>query len=121
MALSILFVDDDIQLLDGIRRLLYVERNDITTAFAHSAEEALRILENKKFDVIVSDHLMEGFSGLTLLSIVRFKYPESRRVMLSAQVLEDIHDEAEKLADKYISKPCDTMKIISEIEKLFVE
>lgn len=119
MTLSILFVDDDKNLIDGLARLLTIERSDIDFDTASSGEDALKILETKKYDVIVSDQKMSGITGLTLLSIARDKFPEMKRVMLSAQVNENIFQEAEGLAHKYISKPSDFEVIITEIEGLF--
>ncbi len=119
MGLSILFVDDDKNLIEGLSRLLTVERSDIDFDTASSGENALKLLETRKYDVIVSDQKMSGMTGLTLLSIARSRFPLMKRVVLSAQVNENIFHEAENLADKYISKPCEFELIISEIEKLF--
>lgn len=119
MVISILFVDDDKNLLKGISRMLTVEREDITFDTAESGEAALKLLEEKKYDVIVSDQKMPGVEGLTLLSIVRSKFPEMKRVMLSAQVHANVFHEAESVAHKYISKPCEFETIITEIEALF--
>ncbi len=119
MSLSVLFVDDDRNLLDGIARMLVLERNDIDFALASSGEEALELLKERRFDVIVSDQKMSGMKGLTLLSIVRASYPDVKRVMLSAQVHENVYREAESVADKYIAKPCDFETIIKEIDSLF--
>ncbi len=119
MKLSILFVDDDENLIEGLSRLLTIEKSYINFDTASSGEDALRLLETKRYDVIVSDQMMPGMSGLTLLSTARTKYPDMKRVMLSAQVNENIFQEAESLAHKYISKPCDFEMIILEIEKLF--
>lgn len=118
MSLRILFVDDDRNLLESVSRMLTVERDDISFATAISADEALDILSLSEFDVIVTDHKMPGMDGLTLLSVVRSKYPDLKRVMLSAQVNEDIRKEAESLAQLYISKPCDSGVIIDKIEFL---
>lgn len=118
MGISVLFVDDDHSLLEGIGRIIKLERRDITFFLAFTGEEALKLLEEKHFDVVVSDHLMQGMTGLTFLSVVRSKYPDMKRVMLSAQIQNDVYNEAEKFADLYISKPCDTMNIIARIEKL---
>lgn len=118
MGLSILFVDDDRNLLDSITRLLIIERGDYTFDTATSGEDALTLLEKNSYDVIVSDQKMAGMKGLTLLSIARMKYPTMKRIMLSAQVQEKIFQEAESIADRYISKPCDFEVIISEIEKI---
>ena len=119
MSLSILFVDDDKNLIEGISRLLTIERSDIDFDTAASGEDALKLLDANRYDVLVSDQKMGGMSGLTLLSIVRTKYPAMKRVMLSAQVHENVFKEAESLANKYISKPCDFEMIISEIEALY--
>ncbi|GEM_PF-3467621 len=118
MGISVLFVDDDHSLLEGIGRMIKLERRDIIFSLAFTGEEALKLLEEKHFDVVVSDHLMQGMTGLTLLTVIRTKYPDTKRVMLSAQIQDDIYNEAEKFADLYISKPCDTMTVIAKIEKL---
>lgn len=118
MSLSILFVDDDANLIEGISRLLTLERSDIDFETASSGEDALKLLDVKKFDVIVSDQKMSGMTGLTLLSIVRTKFPDMKRIMLSAQVHENVFQEAEGLAHKYISKPCDFEVIIAHIDGL---
>lgn len=119
MTLKILFVDDDPNLLQSIGRVLTIERDDIFFRTALSAEEAIKLLKTEKFDVLVADHKMPGMDGLTFLSIVRSDFPDIKRVMLSAQVNEDIVKEAESLAHAYISKPCESEILISKIEKLF--
>ena len=119
MNLSILFVDDDQNLLASISRLLIIERSGYIFDTATSGEEALLLLEKNKYDVIVSDQKMAGMKGLTLLSIVRMKYPGMKRIMLSAQVQKNVFQEAESVANRYISKPSDFEVILSEIEGLF--
>jgi DNA-binding NtrC family response regulator len=119
VKLSILFVDDDKNLIEGLSRLITIEKSDIDFDTASSGEEALKLLELKKYDVIVSDQKMAEMTGLTLLSIARSRFPGMKRVMLSAQVHENIFQEAESLAHKYISKPSDFEVIITEIEGLF--
>lgn len=119
MSISILFVDDDESLLEGISRLLILERSDIIFDTAFSGEDALKLLETKTYDVIVSDQKMGGISGLTLLSLARTKYPAMKRMMFSAQVHEEVFEEAESLVHKYISKPCDFEELIAEIDKFF--
>jgi len=118
MSLSILFVDDDNNLTEGIGRLLTIERSDINFDIASSGEEALKFLESNRYDIIISDQKMGGITGLTLLSIAHTKYPDMKRIMLSAQVNENIFKEAEGLAHKYISKPCDFEIIISAIDEV---
>lgn len=118
MSISILFVDDDVNLLESLTRLFRIERDDIIFDTVTSAEDALKYLEQKRYDVIVSDHLMAGMGGLSLLALLKEKYPEMKRVMLSAQISEEIFRIAGTVAHKYISKPCEFKMLISEIEEL---
>ncbi|MBP9044120.1 MAG: response regulator [Spirochaetes bacterium] len=118
MTISVLFVDDDKSLLDGIKRVATIENEDMVVDTATSAEEALKLLESKKYDVVVSDQRMPGMEGLTLLSLIRVKYPDIKRIMLSAQVNEDVYKSAETVAHRYIAKPCDFDIILKEIESL---
>lgn len=75
--------------------------------FANSGQEALEILEKQVVHVIISDMKMPVMDGLKLLKIVREKYPEIVRIVLSGytqlpQVLATVNQ-----ADifKFITKP----------------
>ena len=79
----ILVVDDEELVIDGVVRTLEA-RGAIATP-AENAEYALTILEarNGAFDLIISDHGMAGRTGLELLAIVKTRYPQIRRILLS--------------------------------------
>jgi CheY-like chemotaxis protein len=62
----VLVLDDDPQVAMGIRRLLY--RHDVT--IAHSGAEAIDILRNESFDVVVSDVMMPEPSGLDVYDML---------------------------------------------------
>lgn len=64
----ILFVDDEQNFLNGIRRMLRGERDAWDLHFALGAGEALEAAAESDFDVIVSDVSMPGKSGLDLLA-----------------------------------------------------
>ena len=63
MRKAILFVDDDPNILDGLRRMLRSMRKEWDMAFAQSGQEALDLMAEKPFDVIVSDMRMPGMDG----------------------------------------------------------
>jgi YesN/AraC family two-component response regulator len=79
----ILFVDDESRVLDGLRRMLYAQRQRWEMEFALGGEAALEACEKGAFDVVVSDMRMPGMDGATLLGHIRDRYPSSARVILS--------------------------------------
>ncbi len=101
----VLFVDDEMNILSAIKRGLIDE--EYTCHFATSGADALKIMEDKKIAVIVSDMRMPGMDGLRLLKQVKEKWPKTVRIVLSGytqlqQILTTINQ-----ADifKFITKP----------------
>lgn len=82
MGNTILFVDDEVVILNALKAVFVREGFQVLTAT--SGEEALKILENQDVDVVVSDERMPGISGIELLSIVKEKYPDKIRIVLTA-------------------------------------
>lgn len=81
MTHTILVVDDQEVLRDILKGAL--QREEYQVFCAASAEEALSILSRQPIDVIISDDKMPGLSGTELLSVIRQKYPETIRIMLT--------------------------------------
>jgi putative two-component system response regulator len=67
----VLFVDDEPQVLDGLRRVLSPQRNRWDMYFAPSGDEAWDRLHASGADAVVSDVHMPGVSGLELLARMR--------------------------------------------------
>lgn len=80
---SILFVDDQTEIIALLRRLF--TREEYLCYFANSASEALEFLNREPIDVMVCDLVMPEMGGLELLSIVRQRYPNIVRLVLSGQ------------------------------------
>ena len=105
---KILFVDDEQNLLDGIRRELF-DSYDITTALG--GEEGLKILKAEgPFSVVVSDMRMPVMDGATFLSIVNEKYPESVKIMLTGNTDQETAIKAVNEGNifQFLNKPCPT-------------
>ena len=81
MLKTILFVDDESQILRAITRIFMDTEYEIITV--ESGKEALDILENQKVDVIVSDMKMPNMTGYELLSQVKKRFPSMVRIILS--------------------------------------
>lgn len=78
---TVLFVDDEAHILSSIRRATIDEHFE--AIFAGNAKEALQQFEERTISVIVTDMRMPEMDGLTLLKIVREKYPKTIRIVLS--------------------------------------
>ncbi len=81
---SILLVDDNAFGMRVRRRVLMDLEFDVQTAV--SAEAAMQILAEKKFDVVVTDYRMGEMNGVELIAYIRQHYPETRTVLLSGFV-----------------------------------
>ncbi len=115
--LRILFVDDDPNVLSGLRRMLRPLRDRWETLFANSGPEALELLGRQEVDVVVSDMRMPGMDGAELLHTIKDHYPQVIRIILSGQsertkVYETVH-----VAHQYLSKPCDDETLRTTIER----
>lgn len=102
---SVLFVDDQRDTLLLIHDIF--KNEDFNIFFALSGQEALQILELGFIDVIVTDICMPNMTGFELLSIVKEKYPNIIRIILSNSLYTSFMLEATTKGDifKYIKKP----------------
>lgn len=103
----ILFVDDEVGILDGLKRSLRPMRKEWEMAFAPGADAALALLATASFDVIVSDMRMPGMDGAALLEVVREKYPSMLRIILSGYTELQASLRAVPVAHQFLLKPCD--------------
>lgn len=79
----VLIVDDEDSVRSALRRSL--RRESYRLSFAASGAEALEQLHQEQPDIIISDHLMPGMTGLELLKRCRLLYPEVGRIVLTGQ------------------------------------
>lgn len=117
MKPRILFVDDEIEVLEGLRDLLRRDRGRWELAFAPGAEPALAELDAKPFDVVVSDMRMPGLDGAALLGLVRERRPDAIRVVLSGHSQVDAALRAAPVAHVFLAKPCDPELLRETIER----
>jgi len=111
----VLFVDDEPNILRGLRRMLWRMGREWKVSFALDGGKALEILAREPFDVIVTDMRMPVLEGDQLLAEVKKKYPHMVRIILSG------HSDMEKslkslnVAHQYLSKPCNADELTSTI------
>ncbi|GHD41239.1 Response regulator c-di-GMP phosphodiesterase, RpfG family, contains REC and HD-GYP domains [Marinobacter persicus] len=104
---KVLLVDDEENILRSLQRVLRREPWELTTVI--SGEDALAVLAEQKFDLVISDARMPGMDGPTLLAEIRRKYPWCIRILLTGYA--DITSTISAINDgqiyRYISKPWD--------------
>jgi HD-like signal output (HDOD) protein len=114
----ILFVDDERNILDGIRRMLHSSRNRWELAFANSGAEALQLCEKLPFDVVISDLRMPEMDGAELLERVQDLYPATARIILSGYSDRLLSARATPVAYRVLNKPCDSTELCHTIENV---
>lgn len=117
MKKSILFVDDEPSVLDGLRRMLYPMRHEWDMAFVTSGQGAMNLMAERPFEVIVSDIRMPGMDGAELLTKVRQKHPQLVRIVLSGHSAKETVLRLVGSAHQYLSKPCDAETLKSTISR----
>ncbi len=112
---KILVIDDD----DQIRHLLLdIFKEGYDCWEVSSAEEALLVLAQESFDLVISDINMGGMSGLELIPHVHSISPDSIVVMISGQNNIEAAIEALRAgAFDYIMKPFDIRHVEAAVER----
>ncbi len=115
MARRVLFVDDEPMVLQGLSRMLRTEKNNFRASFATSGPEALSMLSETHFDVVVTDISMPQMSGLQLLSKVKNMYPDTVRIILSGEPDVGMSLQSVSVSHRFLNKPCDPEVLKSTI------
>ena len=117
-ACEVLLVDDEATILASLRDSLREAGAQVVTA--SSGEQALGILEIRRFHVVVSDVRMPGLSGFDLLDRVRKDAPETEIVLMTAFATVQQAVEAMKMgAFDYVTKPFPNEKIVRMVANIW--
>ena len=119
MKTSVLFVDDEKNILQGIKRMLYGMRSEWDMFFANSGKEAIDILHEKDIDIIITDMRMPEMDGNELLRYVRSHFPRTSRIILSGYSDKETILYSTRTAHQFLTKPCDSKSLIQAIRKSY--
>ncbi len=78
---KVLFVDDEQPIINTLKRIFRNE--DFDAHFLRSGKDAIMFVEKNRVDVIVADYRMPEVDGLTLLKLVKEKYPDTMCIILT--------------------------------------
>lgn len=105
--ISILFVDDETDILQSLQRFLRRERYQ--KHFVDNGRAALDLLAGTQVDIVVSDLRMPVMNGIELIKEVKRLYPDTVRMIVSgSQDIEQIIESINKgEVFRFIPKPVD--------------
>jgi DNA-binding NtrC family response regulator len=115
---AVVLVDDEEIILTSIRTLLMLETDYVVESFTNP-HDAVRYLETSTADVVVSDYLMPGLTGIQLLAKAKELQPETTRVLLTghadkASAIEAINQVS---LFHYLEKPWDNAQLLLVIQQ----
>ena len=109
---SVLLVDDEPDILFSLTGLL---RREFELFTAESARDALKILEERPIDVVMTDQRMPEMTGVEMLSQVRTRYPDTIRIVFTGYA--DIKAVVDGINTgglyRYVTKPWDPDDLIA--------
>jgi DNA-binding NtrC family response regulator len=119
MAANILLVDDEEGLVFMLRQSLMLEFPGCCVDAAYSGEEALSRLAGQRYDLIIADYRMPGFSGLDLIRGVRYQDGEVPIILITGYGTAVTRQEAQDLAvNHYFEKPFDIDLLLDTVQQI---
>ncbi len=111
----LLIVDDEETITFSLYRAFIKAPVDCEVITAESGEEAWERIQEKPFDVVITDLAMPGMDGFELLKRLKQEFPATRVIIITAYGSDEKEQRAYAIgADKYLEKPFD----INELKNL---
>jgi DNA-binding NarL/FixJ family response regulator len=113
--------DDHQIVIDGLMALLK-DRNSVQiVCTANNGNDMLRMLDENKIDILLTDVMMPGMSGLELATAVKQKHPDIKIIALSMNGEGSIVDQLINQASitGYLLKQTDVQELTAAIEKVY--
>jgi len=110
--MSILLIDDDEWIRDSLS--IFFENEGCHLTALETAEEGMKELKTKTFDIIVTDYRLPGMDGLEFLKKIKRFHPNVMKVLITAYRSNDVVSEAKRIGvQDFIEKPF-TIKTIED-------
>lgn len=117
-AIPVLFVDDETSLRNAIAGIFSFQ-DEYEVDLAASGKEALQMMREREYHIVVSDHRMPGMSGDEFLDRVQEEFPDTIRMILTAYGTLDLAQKAmnELGVFGFLQKPIKTEELFEILQK----
>jgi len=113
---KVLFIDDEEELVSTLVERL--EYRGVSADFALNGSEAIKMMRENSYDVVVLDLKMPGMSGSEVMSIIRKEYPQLPVLLITGHgSLDEEQDEKPEGAFDYLEKPIDLKDLIEKMQE----
>ena len=120
MSNRILIVDDEKFVRELIRDTL--STRGLETGLAEHGREALALMAESVYDLVITDVVMPEMDGFELLKRLKKEYPSAKVVILTGYSLShDISDFLLYGADEYMTKPFQVEELLATVDRLLEE
>ena len=114
---NVLLVEDEQLLRMSLE--LNLRRNGVQVISAENGTEALVLLQQHLCELLITDYLMEGMTGIEFLQQARQQFPGIKVIVISGYAEETLKDEILKAgADRFLWKPVNMETLLKTIEGL---
>ncbi|MBN2545484.1 MAG: response regulator [Spirochaetes bacterium] len=114
---SILVIDDDQLILKSIKKQLKDENFDVD--FIDDPLEGMKMIDNKKYDLILSDIKMKPILGIEVLEKVKKRYPHLPIIIITGYVDDKLMKKAKELGcNDYLIKPIRKNDLINSLNNI---
>jgi diguanylate cyclase (GGDEF)-like protein len=120
MEVRILVVDDDKDVRNATRQ--YIDRAGFESYAVTSAEEALKLIENEKFQVVITDIMLPGMGGLELTKIIKTQLSDTDVIVMTGYSDDYSYEEAIKIgASDFVIKPARLEELLLRLKRVLRE
>ncbi len=113
---KVLFVDDEANVLRGLKRMLRPERNRWDMVFIEGGPEAIQWLSENDVDAIVSDMRMPIKDGADVLNFAAENNKGYVRIVLSGEADKELTYRTVLSSHQFLAKPCQNIELVRAID-----
>ena len=118
LGISLLLVDDEVEFTEYLSKRLIKKGCNVTVA--NNGEEAIEVIKNGSFDVVVLDVMMPGMDGNQVLNEIKAIHSEVEVIMLTGHgTIDSAKDGIKQGAFDYLLKPTDMDTLVDTVEQAY--